>query len=195
MSGKRSFSGHLVDSLKLITRDQDKMTHKRRFFDSHGVHNSRGKKHDGMPMTLMRWLKNKFHRNPSARFGRSQPTCRPARTTGRKIPRGKRRGYGADKAAAQTKRQGMAALGHAEQRRRRIEAFRANAQHNRKRAMQSGITHYVWVWPGVPDCDIGRRNNGKVFSYANPPPEGHPCEGECHAKDWCRCITKSVIPT
>jgi hypothetical protein len=82
----------------------------------------------------------------------------------------------------------------AEQRRRMIDKFRAIAETNRKRAISLGITHYVWSWPGVPECDIGMRNNGKTFSYLNPPPEGHPCEGECHAKDWCRCGAKSVVP-
>jgi len=98
------------------------------------------------------------------------------------------------KAERKRKAKEWAALGWDEQRRRMIENFRATAESHRKRAISAGITHYIWLWPSTPECDIGMRNNGKTFSYLDPPPEGHPCEGECHAKDWCRCIAKSVVP-
>jgi hypothetical protein len=97
------------------------------------------------------------------------------------------------KAERRRKGKEWAALGWDEQQRRMIEKFRATAETNRKRAISADITHYIWLWPGTPECDIGMRNNGKTFSYLDPPPEGHPCEGECHAKDWCRCMAKSVV--
>lgn len=101
--------------------------------------------------------------------------------------------FAAIKAERKQKAKEWAALGRDEQQRRMIEKFRATAEFNRKRAISAGITHYIWLWPGTPECDIGMRNNGKTFSYLHPPPEGHPCEGECHAKDWCRCVAKSVV--
>lgn len=98
------------------------------------------------------------------------------------------------KAERKRKEKEWAALGRDEQQRRMIEKFRETAESQRKRAVSVGITHYIWLWPGTPECDIGMRNNGKTFSYLDTPPEGHPCEGECHAKDWCRCVAKSVVP-
>lgn len=144
-------------------------------------------------MTLKSWLKKIFNRTgkpDSADTGHHEAITLQLVVKSHEV---------SDEEMAQIKQQRKqnakewAALGYAEQRRRRIEGFRANAQRNRERAMQAGITHYVWVWPKVPECDIGERNNGKIFSYAEPPPEGHPCEGECHAKDWCRCSTRSVV--
>jgi hypothetical protein len=101
--------------------------------------------------------------------------------------------FAAIKAARKQKAKEWVALGRNEQRKRMIEKLRAGAEFKRKRAIAIGITHYVWLWPGVPVCDIGMRNNGKTFSYLDPPKEGHPCEGKCHAKDWCRCSTKSIV--
>lgn len=87
-----------------------------------------------------------------------------------------------------------AALGQAEQRKRMRKQFADSAESNRKRSMSLGIKQYKWLAiPGV-SCDIGLRNNGKIFSYEAPPPEGHPCEGKCNSEDWCRCTTIRIIP-
>lgn len=59
-----------------------------------------------------------------------------------------------------------------------------------------GINEYKWIAASmepVVTCDIGLRNNGKIFSYERPPKEGHPCEGLCNSKGWCRCIAAPVI--
>lgn len=72
--------------------------------------------------------------------------------------------------------------------------FAAIAAFNRKRAVSLGIKTYEWIAIDVHgDCDIARRNGGKIFSYTEPPPEGHVCEGECTSRDWCRCIARSTI--
>ena len=70
--------------------------------------------------------------------------------------------------------------------------FAAIASFNRKRAVESGIAKYVWVVSAEP-CDIAERNNGKTFSYLEPPPEGHVCEGLCNAPDWCRCYARPIV--
>lgn len=107
------------------------------------VHNSRGNKHDGMPMMLMRWLKNKLHRTPrpdSAEANQHADLTVQLVVKSREV---------SDEEMARIRQQRKqsakewAALGNDEQRRRQIEAFHANAQHNRERAMQSGVTHYV----------------------------------------------------
>jgi hypothetical protein len=72
--------------------------------------------------------------------------------------------------------------------------FAAIAAFNRKRAVSLAIKSYQWVAADVHgDCDVARRNGGGIFSYTEPPPEGHVCEGECTSRDWCRCIARSVI--
>lgn len=69
------------------------------------------------------------------------------------------------------------------------------AAYNRRRATAVGITQYQWMAPHTPlDCARARQNDGKIFSYATPPPGGHPAEGECDATDWCRCFAKAVVP-
>lgn len=84
-----------------------------------------------------------------------------------------------------------------EYRQRMRTRFAELAEFNRKRAMSVGIKQYKWM-AAAPDpavtCDIGLRNNGKIFSYEAPPPEGHPCEGKCNSEDWCRCIPRSIVP-
>jgi len=55
-----------------------------------------------------------------------------------------------------------------------------------------GITEYVWAGPAHGRCAIARRNNGRRFSYLNPPPEGHPGEGDACAQ--CRCAARPLVP-
>ncbi len=77
--------------------------------------------------------------------------------------------------------------------------YRAYLAHNaaiqRRRAVSNGVESYQWVvaTPGIP-CTVASRNDGRVFRYDTPPPEGHVGEGQCDAPDWCRCIARSVIP-
>jgi hypothetical protein len=72
--------------------------------------------------------------------------------------------------------------------------FAAIAAFNRKRAVALGIKSYVWVAVDVHgDCEVAKRNGGKIFSYTEAPAEGHVCEGQCTSKDWCRCIARAVI--
>ena len=73
--------------------------------------------------------------------------------------------------------------------------FRAIAAFNRKRAADVGHKAYRWLAVDVHGCcKTAARNGGKVFSYDNPPPEGHPAEGRCESSDWCRCIAQPVVP-
>jgi hypothetical protein len=74
------------------------------------------------------------------------------------------------------------------------EHFAAIAAFNRKRTMALGIESYEWIATDVHrTCDTARRNGGRSFSYANPPPEDHVCEGQCNSIDWCRCIARPIV--
>lgn len=72
--------------------------------------------------------------------------------------------------------------------------FAAIAAFNREHCVALGIEHYEWMAMDVHGtCDVAKKNGGKTFSYTNPPPQGHVCEGLCNSQDWCRCIAKSII--
>ncbi|HEV7156827.1 MAG TPA: hypothetical protein VGN38_00540 [Caulobacteraceae bacterium] len=71
---------------------------------------------------------------------------------------------------------------------------REEAAFRRYGHLARGITEYVWVCPAPGRCDIARRNHGRRFSYLNPPPEGHPGEGDCRASDHCRCAARPLAP-
>ncbi|SRR5258708_4298890 len=79
--------------------------------------------------------------------------------------------------------------------RRSMRAYFAGiAAFNRKRSTSLGIKTYEWVAMDVHgDCAAARRNGGKIFSYTEPPPEGHVCEGQCSSRDWCRCIARPIV--
>jgi hypothetical protein len=69
------------------------------------------------------------------------------------------------------------------------------AAFNRERSMGLGVTSYQWLSMDVHGCcDIAKRNNGRIFSYDAPPPEGHVGEGQCNSPDWCRCISRPIVP-
>jgi hypothetical protein len=73
--------------------------------------------------------------------------------------------------------------------------FAEIAAFNRECSMALGIKSYRWIAVDVHgSCDIAKRNDGKVFLYDAPPAEGHVCEGQCHSSDWCRCISRAIIP-
>jgi hypothetical protein len=76
----------------------------------------------------------------------------------------------------------------------RRDRVREEAAYRRYGHLARGITEYVWVGPAHGRCDIAACNNGRRFSYLNPPPEGHPGEGECHAGDYCRCSARPLVP-
>jgi hypothetical protein len=77
-------------------------------------------------------------------------------------------------------------------RKSRQDQAKAEAAFRRYGHLAGGVTEYVWVGSGR--CEIARRNNGRRFSYLNPPPEGHPGERECGACGQCRCAARPVIP-
>ncbi|MCU1526657.1 MAG: hypothetical protein JWP75_420 [Frondihabitans sp.] len=68
------------------------------------------------------------------------------------------------------------------------------AAYQRERLIALGIREYVWLAGDPARCEIATRNDGKVFSFERPPPEGHPGEGECRAPDGCVCVVKPIIP-
>lgn len=72
--------------------------------------------------------------------------------------------------------------------------FASIAAFERERRVALGITSYKWIAMDVRGtCDVAKRNGGKVFSYDNPPAEGHVGEGQCNSPDWCRCFAKPII--
>jgi hypothetical protein len=73
--------------------------------------------------------------------------------------------------------------------------FASIAAFNRERAMALGITSYKWLAVDVHGCcNVAKKNGDKVFSYLEPPPEGHVGEGQCDSPDWCRCIARPMVP-
>ena len=73
--------------------------------------------------------------------------------------------------------------------------FAGIAAFERERRIALGIKSYQWKAVDVHgSCDIAKRNDGKVFPYDAPPAEGHVGEGECHSPDWCRCISRPIVP-
>jgi hypothetical protein len=73
--------------------------------------------------------------------------------------------------------------------------FASIAAFERKRRVALGLTKYQWLAVDVHGCcDVAKKNGGKVFSYLEPPPEGHVGEGQCLSPDWCRCVAKPVVP-
>jgi hypothetical protein len=75
------------------------------------------------------------------------------------------------------------------------EHFAEIAAFNRNRSMALGITSYEWIAMDVHGtCDVAKRNGGRTFRYDTPPPEGHVCEGVCTSIDWCRCVSRPIVP-
>lgn len=73
--------------------------------------------------------------------------------------------------------------------------FAEIAAFERERRVAFGITHYKWIaLEAHGTCDVAKRNNGKIFAYGKPPPEGHVQEGQCNSPDWCRCLAEPIIP-
>ena len=68
------------------------------------------------------------------------------------------------------------------------------AKFQRERREQMGLSAYKWVAIPGACCAIGAANDGKAFSSEKPPREGHPAEGACSSKDWCRCHAKAIVP-
>jgi hypothetical protein len=60
-------------------------------------------------------------------------------------------------------------------------------------AVQLGIAEYKWLAVPGASCDIGTRNDGRIFSYLNPGPDGHPREGRCNQREGCLCVAQSVV--
>lgn len=89
-----------------------------------------------------------------------------------------------------------------------IEAERAKkrlwlVEHNKRRALEDrdrqlslGITRYKWMACGdARACDACAANDGKIFSWSDPPATGHPGEGLCcqDGEGYCRCIAQPQI--
>lgn len=77
------------------------------------------------------------------------------------------------------------------------EKFRARSVSEKERQTNLGITHYIWSSCGDSStCDECAKNNGKKFSWNNPPKTGHPGEGLCCPKDevgYCRCAALACV--
>jgi hypothetical protein len=79
--------------------------------------------------------------------------------------------------------------------RRKVKTSNKNvAKFNRLRAVQLGISEYKWLAVPGASCDIGTGNDGKIFSYLNPGPDGHPREGRCSRREGCLCVAQSIVP-
>jgi hypothetical protein len=83
----------------------------------------------------------------------------------------------------------------AEYRRAMRAHFASIAAFERKRRVALGLIKYQWLAVDVHGCcNVAKKNGGRIFSYVEPPPEGHVCEGECNSPDWCRCLAKALVP-
>ncbi len=151
---------------------------------------------------VSRWSRHKNPVNAMSRFNRPNgKSSRPEAKTGLqniptvKAPTGypgltppdapKKRGKTPDQYDAELAAYRLAMRKH----------FAAIAAFRRQRCVAAGITSYKWLALDVHGtCDVAKRNGGKIFSYDNPPKEGHPCEGQCGSPDWCRCSAKPVVP-
>lgn len=71
--------------------------------------------------------------------------------------------------------------------------FAAIAKFQRERREKAGASSYKWVAISGACCDIAQANDGKTFSSALPPKEGHPAEGRCNSADWCRCYARVIV--
>jgi hypothetical protein len=69
-----------------------------------------------------------------------------------------------------------------------------NADIRRNQATSLGLTEYKWLAVRPDGCRTAAKNNGKIFRYDSPPPEGHPGECSCDF-DYCRyCHANSIVP-
>ena len=72
--------------------------------------------------------------------------------------------------------------------------FSEAARDDRLKSLAAGIKRYEWLAVDVHGvCETAKRNGGKVFDYASPPPGGHVGEGECSSPDWCRCVAAPIV--
>lgn len=88
------------------------------------------------------------------------------------------------------------------QREQDIEAYLRDLAHAGRGAAKAegikqkrlGVTHYIWRSAEDGDaCKECQKNNGRKFSWSNPPKTGHPGEGHCCPKNLCRCYPEAVI--
>lgn len=71
------------------------------------------------------------------------------------------------------------------------ENNKRRAMEERERQLNLGISHYKWQTSGDErTCSACAANDGRVFSWENPPITGHPGEGMCCAEGegYCRCV-------
>ena len=68
------------------------------------------------------------------------------------------------------------------------------AKEERAQQMGLGITHYTWQSSGDErTCDACAANDGKRFSWDNPPAIGHPDESTCCEEGHCRCCALAYL--
>lgn len=71
---------------------------------------------------------------------------------------------------------------------------RAISIKNAERMMSAGITHYRWLSGGDERvCEQCQTNDGKTFSFMEPPATGHPGQVECCNGQACRCTMAPLI--
>jgi len=147
-------------------------------------------------MSLIRWLFNKGKRksDDSPADKRTEPDL--AVRFGALSHEVSEDEFSLIKAERKLKAKEWAALGHVEQQRRIVQGWRAKGLENRKQLKALGITQYKWRW--VPntghECDACKENNGKIFSFDNPPNGSHPGDGYCCPDGYCKCSARAIIP-
>lgn len=64
------------------------------------------------------------------------------------------------------------------------------------RAQAAGITHYRWRSCGLNGgaCAACLSREGKKFRLDSRPDHGHPGEGTCGERGFCRCYPEMIIP-
>jgi len=69
------------------------------------------------------------------------------------------------------------------------ERSKAYSRVEKIKQTRMGVKRYTWLTCSdektCPEC---AKNNGKTFSWDNPPPTGHPGEGKSCPNGHCRCI-------
>ncbi|WP_431023800.1 phage minor head protein [Halomonas sp. H5] len=70
------------------------------------------------------------------------------------------------------------------------------AAKQKEKQVSAGITHYRWSSAGDERvCENCRANDGKIFSWNDPPQTGHPGEVKCCTeKSGCRCVAAPLLP-
>jgi len=70
-----------------------------------------------------------------------------------------------------------------------LKQSRSYSLSEQRQQVSAGITHYIWQTAGDErTCPACAANDGKRFSWKNPPRTGHPGYHQCDGEGHCRCV-------